>query len=404
MSPTDADDASRSPLPASRGSAGGGGSDRDSAAPLRILLIKPSSLGDIVHALPVLAALRRRCPDAHIAWLVSTSFAPLLDGHPLLDEVIRFDRRRFGAMWWNPAAFVAFWRFVAQIRRRRFDVVIDLQGLIRSGLIAWFSGARRRIGFADARELAWLFYTQRVAGNDELRADAAAGVIRHSSQHAVEKNRRVLGVLGAEASTPEFPLAVRPDELDEARRLLELHGVDAGAFCAVLPGARWESKLWPARRFGALLRTLCEQSRGPLVLLGAPEEAARTAEILGYAQLPDSRFPAGGVVDLVGRTTLRQLAALLALARLVICQDSGPMHIAAALNRPTLALFGPTDPARTGPWSAAAQVVTNPVECAPCLRRRCPLGHQACLAELSPEAVLAKVREVEERFSAARSC
>ncbi len=319
----------------------------------------------------MLAALRRAWPDAHIAWLVGTSFAPLLDGHPLLNEVIRFDRRTYGRMWRDPRAFIAFWRLVLGIRRRRFDLVIDLQGLIRSGLIGWFSGARRRIGFAEAREFAWMFYSHRVR-------------CPLPEEHAVHRNLRLVEALGLPPeSSPEFPLPITPEELDNARPLLRSAGVVGDQFCAVLIGARWESKRWPGAHFAELLKRLGGSDAAPAVLLGAPDERAAAAEAMPT--------PIPNVHDLVGTTTLRQLVALLKLATRVVCLDSGPMHIAAALNRPTVALFGPTNPARTGPLSDAARVLTHPVPCAPCYRRRCPLGHQNCLRNLSPEAVFAHV-------------
>lgn len=342
-------------------------------APARILIIKPSSLGDIVHTLPVLAALRRAWPDAHIAWLVASSFAPLLEGHPLLDEVVRFDRRYFGRMWYHPGAFVAFWRFVAAIRRRRYELILDLQGLARSGLISWFSGAPRRIGFSDARELAWLFYTQRVTCPDP-------------DEHAVWRNLRFLETLGIAPGQPQFPLAVRPAERDRARELLCQAGLRGEEFCAVLPGARWDSKLWPAGHFAELITRLHAAGLPPPVLLGGPDERPRAERILAGCQ--------GPVIDLVGRTSLRELVGLLERATLVICLDSGPMHLAAALNRPVVALFGPTNPDRTGPASPRARVLTHSVDCAPCYRRVCPLGHQNCLVQLRPQTVLDNVREL----------
>ncbi|MEP0846438.1 MAG: lipopolysaccharide heptosyltransferase I [Phycisphaerae bacterium] len=333
----------------------------------RILIIKPSSLGDIIHALPVLAGLRAALPHAHIAWLAANAFAPLLDGHPLLDEVIPFDRRRFGRMGYHPGAFVAFWRFVAGLRAQRFDLILDLQGLIRSGLISWFSGAHRRIGFADAREGAWLFYGERVS-------------LPPAEIHAVERNLRLLEALGMKVNKPEFPLGLRADELDAASRRLREQGVEPRNFAAVIPGARWKSKLWPAEHLAELLRRMHAADMGPIVLLGAPDERAWANALVAASGAP--------AVNLVGETTLRELAAMIHFARVVVCHDSGPMHIAAALDRPTIALFGPTNPHRTGPYSAAARVLTNPVECAPCYRRTCPFGHQACLAQLSPDAVI----------------
>lgn len=340
--------------------------------PQRILIIKPSSLGDVVHALPVLAVLRRAYPGAHIAWLVNKRFAPLLEGHPLLDEVIRFDRSRFGRMWRSPRVFLDFWRFVADVRRRRFDLVIDLQGLIRSGLLSLFSGARRRLGFAEAREGAWLCYSQRV------RCPASA-------QHAVDKNLALAEALGLRVEEPEFPLGLRPTERAEAQMLLsEAAGESVEAFTAVIPGARWETKRWLAERIAALIDRIHADGLPRCVLLGAPADCEFAGRVVAACQ--------SGAVNLVGRTTLRQLAALLDLADRVVCHDSGPMHLAAALDKPTVAIFGPTNPAQTGPYSQAAAVVTHPVGCAPCYRRMCPYGHHDCMRQLDVETVFARVQ------------
>ena len=360
----------------------------------RILIIKPSSLGDIVHALPVLAAVRAARPDAHVAWLAASGLAPLLEGHPLLDEVIPFDRARYGRMWRSPSANVAFWRFVRQIRRRRFDLTLDLQGLIRSGLLSFFSGARRRVGFAGAREGAWLFYSTRV------RAPAAA-------RHAVDRNLALARACGFEADEPRFPLGITQDERDSARGLLRTAaGQDVNEFIALAPGARWESKRWPSEHFAALLARL-RSTGATVVLLGAPQDRALADEILAGARVVGARqaAPSGaalpgaapppqeqrGLIDLVGRTNLRQLAALISLARCLVCPDSGPMHLAAALNVPIVALFGPTAPEKTGPYSPLARVATHAVPCAPCLRRVCPLGHHDCLRGLQVDTVLEAV-------------
>lgn len=346
------------------------------ANPERILIIKPSSLGDIVHALPVLVGLRAAHPTAHIAWLAGNAFAPLLDGHPLLDEVIRFDRRRYGRMLQSPRILAEFVRFVWGLRRRRFDLVIDLQGLVRSGFLAWASGVRRRVGFAAAREFAWLFYTQRVRTPASGPADC----------HAVDRNLAVGRSLGLPLDTPRFPLGLRADELAAARSLLaDAAGRPLDHFIAVIPGARWASKRWPVARLAALCTRLHAEGWPPCVLLGAPDDRTFAQELIAAG--------AGPVVDLVGRTSLRALSAALALADLVICHDSGPMHIAAALGKPLVALFGPTNPARTGPYGATARIVMRPLACAPCYRRTCPLGHHDCLAGLDVDTVLGHVRE-----------
>jgi lipopolysaccharide heptosyltransferase I len=340
----------------------------------RILIIKPSSLGDVVHALPVLAALRAACPRAHIAWLVSSSIAPLLEGHPLLDEVIRFNRRRYGRMLQSRRVLADFLRFVHGLRRRRFDLVLDLQGLFRSGLLAWASGAPRRVGFAAAREFGWAFYTHRVPC---LLGD----------RHAVDKNLRLARAIGLRPDPLAFPLGLRDEELADARRLIaDAAGRRLSSFTAVLPGARWESKRWPADRLAALIDHLHTEGFPPVVLLGAAADRPFADSIVSICTAP--------LIDLVGRTGLRELSAALSLADLVVCHDSGPMHIAAALGRPLVGIFGPTDPERTGPRCNLARTVSLPLECVPCARRRCPLGHHNCMQQLGVETVLRQVREV----------
>lgn len=350
---------------------------RAAGAPRRVLIIKPSSLGDIVHALPVLHALRQEWPQARISWLIAAPFAPLLEGHPQLDELIIFDRRRYGRMLRSPAAIRDFCRFVLDLRARKFDLVIDLQGLFRSGFLAWASGAARRIGFAAARELAWMFYTHRVRCADERG-------------HAVTRNLDVanvafqLSAAGQElekTQAPRVPLPLRPADAASAKRKLDAAASrKLGAYSVVLPGARWSSKLWSAAQWCELIDMLHGRGEPPVVLLGAPDDAPLAAAIAAGCRAAPT--------NLVGRTTLPELVALLAGAAHVYCLDSGPMHIAAALGTPLTAIFGPTDPRRTGPWSDHARVVALPLPCAPCLRRRCPLGHHDCMRTLPPERVL----------------
>ncbi len=332
----------------------------------RILIIKPSSLGDIIHALPVLAGVRRTWPDAHVAWLVGTQFAPILADHPLIDDLITFDRRRYGSMWYNPAANLAFWRFVGRLRRERFDLVLDLQGLIRSGLMSLFSGAGQRVGFAAAREGAAACYNRRVACPPGMT-------------HAVERNLHLARAVGIDVDPVAFPVAITEDEHRAAdEKLAPLAG---DAFIAVLPGTRWATKQWPPASFAKLI----EQLDRPAVLLGAPDERHLAEQVLAATRVRP--------LDLVGRTSLRELVAILARADGVVCCDSGPMHIAAALGRPLVALFGPTDATRTGPFSERAVVLERRLSCRPCRKRTCPLQHQACLRELSADVVSARVRE-----------
>ena len=179
--------------------------------PSRILLIKPSSLGDVTHALPILHLLRKKYPNAKISWLVAPYCSGLLEGHPDLDEVILFDRRRFGTAWKNPAAGLDLIRFKRDLRRRQFDWVIDLQGLFRSGWLAWFTRAPVRIGFANAREFAPFFYTHRIP-------------IATMEQHAVDRYLRIALAVGCEDSPVEFPFALTDSDRALVRQIQDMRG------------------------------------------------------------------------------------------------------------------------------------------------------------------------------------
>ncbi len=335
----------------------------------RVLIIKPSSLGDIVHALPVLAALREAFPQAHLAWLINRGFAPLLDNHPLLDEVIPFDRGGYGAMHRDGRRFSDFWRFVRRLRQMRFDLVIDLQGLFRSAFLATACGASRRVGFAGAREMAALCYTHRVRPSRDV-------------VHAVDRNVALARAIGLLIDEPQFPLAVTNDEHAAARRLLTERGLPAESpFVAVIPGARWVTKQWRPDRFAAVMNAIERVGAVRCVLLGAPDERDVAHAVTAACERPP--------IDLVGATTLRELTALLAEAQTVLCNDSGPMHIAAALGTPVVAIFGPTDPARCGPYSPRACVVRSPLDCLACYQRSC--WHHSCMQHLEARPIIEAV-------------
>ncbi|CAN5376783.1 lipopolysaccharide heptosyltransferase I [soil metagenome] len=341
----------------------------DLAAPQKILIIKPSALGDIVHALPVLNLLKRRWPNAQISWLVGSSFADLLENHPQLHEVIRFDRHRFARAWWNPLALFEMFAFGVGLRRRHFDLVIDLQGLLRSGLTAKLARSPIRVGFSNARELAWMFYTHRVSAAKD--------------QHALDRNLMIAESLGCGSAPVEFVLPV--DEAD--RKYIRAMLPSNQPYAVLLPGTNWLTKRWPVEYFASLVGPLRQRYNFASVVAGGADAAALARQI-------------DGAVDLTQRTNLKQLAALLAGAEVVIANDSGPMHIAAALGRPLVTMFGPTNPLRTGPWSRDDSVVRVDIQCSPCYSRTC--SHISCMKWLGPEAVLRMVHEQIEKHQASR--
>ena len=341
----------------------------------RILLIKPSSLGDVVHALPVLHGLRQRYPRARIDWLVSSAFAPLLEEHEDLDELILFERGRFGRMATHPRAVLEFLRFVRDLRARAYDLVIDLQGLFRTGFLAWASGAGARIGFRDAREGAARFYTHRVRIEDR-------------DLHAVDRNYGVAGLLGFRDVPLTFRLPLDDDLQTEVKELLRANGVAGNErLVAVVPGARWETKVWSPGRFAATIDELHADGEVRCLLIGGPDEVGRCARIAAACR--------SAPVNLAGRTPLRRLVAVLGLADLVLCHDSGAMHVAVALDRPVVCLIGPTNPARAGPYRRPEDVLRLHLDCAPCYLRRlsqCRFDHQ-CMKGLDVATVVSAVRQ-----------
>lgn len=322
--------------------------------PRRVLLIKPSAIGDVVHTLPILNLLRKRWPEAHIAWLLTPACAGLLEGHPLLNEVILFERRRFGRSWRHPSSAAGLWSFMKSLRRRRFDLVIDLQGLLRSGWMSWQTRSPIRIGFAGAREFAPLFYTHRVDVGD-------------GEQHAVDRYLKLAAALGCEGPV-EFPFHVTDADREGAAALL--NGDER--YAVLIPGTNWQTKRWPVENYAALVRPLRDRFGLATVVAGSPDESALADQV--------------GGINVAGETSLRQLVALLQRADLVVANDSGPMHIAAALGMPLVTPFGPTNPVRTGPYRRQDSVLRIDIPCSPCYSRRC--SHQSCLRWLGVEPVL----------------
>jgi len=351
----------------------------------RILIIKPSSPGDIIHALPVLRGLRQRYPAAHLAWLVATPFVDLLAADPDVNEVIAFDRKRYGSMWRSASALRDFIHFSSALRRRRFDLVIDLQGLFRSGFLAWVSGAGVRIGLPNSRELSRLFHSH-VANRPS------------TSQHAADFNWAVAKMLGFDSVTRDFTLRMREDDRATAGDLLaSALGETARPYAVLVPATRWETKCWPAARYGELAQRLRARHGFASILVGGKDDVARGQTAVDHS--------GGAAVNLCGKTSLRELAVLVEGASVVVTGDSTPMHMAAAFDRPMAAIFGPTNPDRTGPFRRGDAVVRLDLDCAPCYLRhlhQCGFEH-ACMERMDVQRVGEAVDGQLERARSAAS-
>jgi lipopolysaccharide heptosyltransferase II len=322
----------------------------------RIALLKPSALGDIVHSLPVLSALRCRYPQAHLAWVVNRAYEPLLRGHPDLDATIPFDRGgRAGPL----RAALGFGRFLSRLRRARFDLVLDLQGLLRSGLMALATGAARRVGLETAREGAHWCYTDVIPVPDP------------ESIHAVDRYWQAARALGAGDGPIRFHVPLPEPARDWATGILRDR---PRPWLALGAGARWVTKRWPPEHFGALALRAQQTFGGTIVFVGGREEAGAARHVASF--LP------GAALDLTGATTLPQLAALLSLVDAVLANDTGPLHLAVALGRPVVAPYTCTQTRLTGPYRQAGGVETS-VWCRGSLVKRCP--RLECMAELTPD-------------------
>jgi heptosyltransferase-1 len=332
----------------------------------RILIIKPSSLGDVVTAVGVLRGLRRALPGAHIAWLVAAAHAPILEGDPDLSEIIVYDRRKLGRFWRNPIAAGALTALLWRLRKGRYDWAIDLQGLFRSGVFARATRAPLRAGFADAREGAAIFYNRAVTV---------------SAAHTVDRNRELAAALGVEVRPEDMRLTVPPAGeafAEEFCRRQSLRGKD---YVICVPFTRGRTKNYPPRRWREVATALGAGAK--VVLVGAPGDKAASAPIaegLGNA-----------VVNLVGQTSIPQMVGLIARSAGVVCCDSAAKFIAPAVGVPALVLIGPTRVERTGPYLMGRSIVAD-VPCQGCLKRFC--RHVTCMESIPPATVVEEARRL----------
>jgi heptosyltransferase-1 len=299
----------------------------------RILILKPSSLGDIIHALPVLSALRRACPRAYITWMVRTELAALFECVGEVDEVLLFDRRTIGR-WYTTAAVTELRALLRKLRQGRYDIVLDLQGLLRSALFARASGCPVRIGMAEAREGAGLFYTHTA--------------LAPASPHIIDYYQEVLKLIGAAMEPVRFGIEPRPQTRQSVSELLAKEGLVQRRFAVLIPGSAHARKCWPAERFAKIAEFLHQEAGLRIVAAGSQKEKTVVEKIAGLSKAP--------IVNFAGCTTLPQLAALFEQAALVIGNDTGPTHMAAAMDVPTVVIFGPTNPARLGPYQKPGAV------------------------------------------------
>ena len=370
----------------------------------RILLIKLSAIGDVIHTIPLLNALRRRYPAARIDWLSKPTPAEFIRDLPAVNEVLVYGENQTEVPQYNWDGFTHFvrlirdHRFVAmlsRLRSARYDLVIDMQGQLRSGFVSMVTGAPVRIGFdrprkavweaegrtlppgtierawKGAREGSWLAYTHYVK-------------LPTLALHAVDRYLLVGDMLGIAPEAPNFSIPIRTQAEHRVDALLrDRVGAMAKPPIVMTPAALWETKRWLPDGFAAVARHFLGQGY-PVLLAGAPNEAEECRRIAAAAP---------GAVVLAGLTSLAELAALIRRSAIAVTNDSGPLHLTTALGRPTVTLFGPTNPVWVGPYRRPEAILRAGVACSPCYFRdlaRCQHDH-ACMRGLTPERVIGAI-------------
>lgn len=319
---------------------------------MKILVIKTSSLGDVIHALPAVNLLLKKYPDAEIDWLIKPGFKDMLKFCNNIDRIIFFDSKRFS----NPLSTISYTLELRnELREVDYDIVIDFQGLARTGIFTGLAKGRLKVGFRHPREsLAALFYNKKV--DVEFR-------------HAIDRNLDLVkGVVG-QIDDSDLVLPIAKDFADGAKKILNDNKVDLQKkTIALVPGARWESKCFPVDVFMNIASCVNSKIDANFLLIGGPDEVALGEKMEEFAEVSNMN-----VINLINKTKIGEMAEILRLCDFVVCNDSGPMHIAAAMGTKLAALFGPTIPERTGPYGKNSKVFSRKkLNCLGCLKRQCP--------------------------------
>ncbi len=335
----------------------------------RILIVRPSALGDVARTVPALATLRAAHPRAQIDWLVNDACTDAITAHPALNAVVPFPRKRFAKFGRSIAVTRQVLAYLDDLKQRRYDAVYDLQGLLRSGIFTRATRAARRVGFADARELAWLGYNHKH---------------RVAVVHTVD---RMLGLLESDGLAPVRDLRLHVPNTDRqwADRWLADHGLTEARYAIVAPTALWRSKQWPIQRFVALTDRLGDMGIAAAVVVGSPAEVDATRPLFATAHGTPRH-------DAVGATSVGQLMALIERCELALCNDSAALHLAVGLGRRCVGIFGPTDPARVGPYRYDIGVAAAPGGAA--TNYRAAKDDQSLIARVGVDAAWQTVRRV----------
>ncbi|MDP6178794.1 MAG: lipopolysaccharide heptosyltransferase I [Desulfatiglandales bacterium] len=343
--------------------------------PNSILIVKLSAIGDVVHSLPLLEVLRKNFPEARIDWVVEEESSELIQAHKGIDHVIVSRRKSWQKNFFRKedrsAAFREIIRFFRELRSEEYELVIDLQGLFKSALLTGLSRGKRKIGASGGREGSPLVLTEQ---------PYPVGY----NQHAVDRYLKITEYLKCSQNSWEGLIPIRESDRRSMDRLIHDNGIQNKIKVAINPIARWKTKLWELNRFGILADRLQKELSCRVIFTGGRDDRANIDKII--ARMEEKP------VNLAGQTSLKELAYLYSICGLLISTDTGPMHIAAAMDCPVIALFGPTAPWRTGPYGKGHKVIREGIECSPCFKKRCT--NMACMDNITADRVFDAVQQV----------
>ena len=362
----------------------------------KILLIKLSAVGDVVHTIPVLNKLRRRYPKAQLDWLVTPGIAELLQHHPAITRIIEFERAEWSTPW-RLAPFASYARLAAGLRRAGYDLVIDVHGQFRTAALTLATGAPTRIGVDRPRARVWDASPRKFS--EQARKHAWQGAREGSwlaythhipvptlDLHAVDRYLNVGPILDLDREPADFSFPIPQSAVSRVEALLAQHGADRADIVIMAPGTIWETKHWGSERFARVAGHFLSKGLA-VILIGSQRERVVCEEVAALAP---------GAIDLAGMTALSELAALIRRSAISITNDSGPMHLAVALGRPVVSIFGPTDPVWIGPYRRADAVLHADLECSPCYLRKLKHCHHdhACMRSVSAPAVIERAERI----------
>ncbi|WP_286170201.1 glycosyltransferase N-terminal domain-containing protein [Halocella sp. SP3-1] len=351
----------------------------------KILIVRLSAIGDVIHSLPVAYALRKAYPDAEISWLVEEKASELVLANPYLDQVFVMPKREWLAVFKKNKiqALKMFRSFFKKVKSRDFDLVLDIHGLFKSGLSTYLGASSLRYGPADGREGSTLFYNRKIK-------------VPEQKMHVIEKRLALAAAVGAETDEVEFGIVSSRADRERVSSLLQACG--SKRIIALNPYTTWESKNWPPEYFARLADLIKNKLNYVVVFTGGSGDREGIAGIINLMQIE--------ALNLAGKTNLRELAELYRRVELFIGGDTGPMHLAAAVGTRVIALMGPTDPVTHGPYGEGHLIIQDDIDCKLCWKRSCPAGHNKCMKNIGVDRVFNKTCEIlgVERYESGNQC